>query len=147
MTEIEQLQAQIEELKKTVDDLKSGCVKVKPMKQVLQEKECEIFYKYLKKQDYHDHKFSVECKAQPGLTISYGARVSNIMDLFRKSIRDAARQVYRLNHFIENINSGYEQLFDKNIKTDEQLNEYLTVFENICKSVIGEIQADDFKVE
>lgn len=35
MTEVEQLQAQIEELKKTVDDLKSGCLKVETDRQKL----------------------------------------------------------------------------------------------------------------
>lgn len=145
MTELEQLQQQIEELKKTVDDLKSGTVKVANMKDVLSEKECAIFWKYFKKLNYNDPKFVVQSKSTPGLAFSYGSKVSNNTDGVRRSIRDTARGVYRFNVFNDLISAGnYEQLFYKIIKNDEQLNEYLDIFENICRFTVTQLN-EDFK--
>ena len=53
MTEVEQLQAQIEELKKTVDDLKSGCLKVETDRQKLSRlRRKSVIQSYRKKHVY-----------------------------------------------------------------------------------------------
>lgn len=146
MTELEKLQKlqeQIEELKKTVDDLKSERAKVVNMKDILSEKECEIFWKYFKKQNYNDPKFTHESTSTPGLVFSYGPKISTGMDTIRRSIRDAARHIYRFNNFDELIENTYnESLFYKIIKTNEQLNEYIGIFESICKATVATVQGD-----
>ena len=141
-TEIEKLQKQICELQKEVDNLKSDKIKCEPLKNRLVREQNEIFNRYFEsKFDPADEYWQTEGFKKPGNIIANENR-----DKSRKSIRDLARSLYIINHFPERM-AATNQLFEKNLKNEEQVQEYLTIFDELCKAAVAKVTNDKFKRE
>lgn len=142
MTELQELQRQVEELKNTVEDLKAGTVKIVTLKDRLSQMQCKIFNKYFaSKFDMSDEYWKRRDFAKPGYVIASEKR-----DQCRKSIADTAKAIYIMNHISE-YNELSNIRFDKCLKNDEQIAEYLKLFENICKNAGSEVTNSKFRVE
>ena len=142
MTEIEQLQKQIQELQKTVDDLKSGTVKYVSLKDRLSKEQCEIFNKYFEsKFDSEDEYWKRGDFQKSGIVIANERR-----DQSRKAIRDLAKNLYMINHFSEYSDFG-SFVIEKLLKSEESIQEYLGIFEELCKEAATKINNDRFKVK
>ena len=141
-TEIEKLQKQICELQKEVDNLKSDKIKCEPLKNRLVREQNEIFNRYFEsKFDPADEYWQTEGFKKPGNIIANENR-----DKSRKSIRDLARSLYIINHFPERM-AATNQLFEKNLKNEEQVQEYLTIVDELCKAAVAKVTNDKFKRE
>lgn len=140
MTELEQLREQVQELKKTVDDLKSGTVKIVPLKDRLSQEQCKIFNKYFSSFDDHDEYWNREENfAKPGIIVANEKK-----DLCRNGIRDTVKAIYIMNHFSEYKNELSYCRIDKFIKTEEQIQEYLQLFESMCQITASKVKNDRF---
>lgn len=140
MTELEKLQEQLKELKKTVDDLKSGTVKVQTLKDRLSQEQCCIFNKYFNSNfNQHDDYWFRGEYANPGYVIANEKR-----EQCRTAIRDTAKSLYIMNHFSEYKNVG-NFVFDKLLKTEEQIQEYLELFEGMCQVAVSKVENNKFK--
>ena len=141
-TEIEKLQKQICELQKEVDNLKSDMVKREPLRDRLVREQSEIFNRYFEsKFDPADEYWQTEGFLKSGNIIANENR-----DRSRRAIRDLARSLYIINHFPEKM-AGTNQLFEKMLRNEEQVQEYLTIFDELCKAAVAKVTNDKFKRE
>ena len=141
-TEIEKLQKQICELQEKVNDLESNIIKREPLKDRLVREQIEIFNRYFEsKFDPADEYWQTEGFLKSGDIIANENR-----DRSRRSIRDLARSLYIINHFPERM-AATNQLFEKNLKNEEQVQEYLTIFDELCKAAAAKVTNNKFKRE
>lgn len=126
MDQIKELQEQIEALKKTVDDLKAGTTKVTSTKDIVRNRENEIFNRYFL--SYQD--FSVDDNRPRN-----GANTDRI----KTDVKELAKIVYKYN----------TEQSDKNILyllgQPDQLEKYLEVYESYCQLVCNTLTNDKLK--
>ncbi len=117
MTQMEELQKQIDELKKTVTALQMGTEKVVPIKQQLLRKELNVFGKY----------FVTHDEAKKKCPNSNWPRLNDRLTNLRAVIREGSREIYRLK-------SGQdgEHIFHV-LGGEEQQAAYIEIYEKMCQ--------------
>lgn len=122
MTEVEQLQAQIEELKKTVDDLKSGCLKVETDRQKLSRLREEI----------RNSVIPEEARVRiSGNGYGHSRFVQNIGIVANEAFFLSTTYKYKSYQHMDKIIFGHED-------SKERLKIYLEIYKETCEFLAGQ---------